>query len=71
MRFGAVEQPLLQLRQLLSAELRLASGAAGMSQRLGDVSDARPQLNRLAAATGEALYRLSGASPQQKSLSVR
>ena len=30
--FGAVEQPLLQLRQLLGAELWLAPGATRMSQ---------------------------------------
>lgn len=32
-RLGTVEQPLFELLQLLAAELRLASGAAGMPQR--------------------------------------
>ena len=33
-RFGAIEQQLFELRQLLGAELRLASGPAGVAQRL-------------------------------------
>jgi hypothetical protein len=33
-RLGAVEQQLFELRQLRGAELRLASGATGMPQRL-------------------------------------
>ena len=41
-RLGAVEQPLLPLRQVLAAELRLASSAAGMAERLGDAEATEP-----------------------------
>ena len=49
--FGAVEQPLLQLRQLLGAELWLAPGATRMSQRLGAA------LQRLLCPAADALLR--------------
>ena len=48
---GAVEQPLLQLRQLLGAELWLAPGATRMSQRLGAA------LQRLLCPAADALLR--------------
>ena len=48
---GAVEQPLLQLRQLLGAESWLAPGATRMSQRLGAA------LHRLLCPAADALLR--------------
>ena len=50
-RLGAVEQPLLPLRQVRGAELRLASSAAGMAERLGAA------LCRLLRPAADALLR--------------
>ena len=61
-RLGAVEQPLLPLRQVRGAELRLGSSAAGMAERL------RAALRRLLRPAADALLRDAEAAERPTAL---